>query len=321
MNKNLVISLLGVTCLASLLLAIGLGSVPMSINELWDGLVNDQGLNHSMIYDLRLPRALAAFVCGAMLALAGLLMQALLRNPLADPYILGVSGGAACGALLAINAGLGILLTQTAAFGGAMLSISLVFILAHSRGSWTSNRLLLTGVVLASGWGAVISFLLTISPGEQLHGMLFWLMGDLGHTELAGWEFIFLLIISIVSFLLARPLNMISRGEIQATALGVNTRQLRLVLFFAASLLTAVAISLAGSIGFIGLMAPHILRLMIGSDHRILIPASILLGGSLLLLADTLARTVLAPTQLPVGILTALLGVPTFLYLLYRKNP
>lgn len=320
MNKTLAITLLIAISLVSFCLAIGLGSISMSLNEIWSGLTSQQGLNHSLIHDLRLPRALAAFACGGMLALAGLLMQALLRNPLADPYILGVSGGAACGALLAISMGMGALLIQAAAFSGALLSILLVFMLAHAHSSWTSSRLLLTGVVLAFGWNAVISFILTVSPGERLHGMLFWLMGDLGHTELAGWEFIFLFIIATISFLLARPLNMISRGEMQAAALGVNTKHFRYLLFFSASLLTAVAISLAGSIGFIGLMAPHILRLIIGSDHRILVPASILLGGSLLVIADTLARTVLAPTQLPVGILTAILGVPTFLYLLYRKN-
>lgn len=278
------------------------------------------GLHHQLIFELRLPRALAAFVCGGMLALAGVLMQALLRNPLADPYILGVSGGAASGALLAIMTGAGVLLVQVSAFFGALLSIVLVFALAHGSSSWTSNRLLLTGVVLAAGWNACISFLLTISQSQQVHGMLFWLMGDLSQTRLAGWEILFLLFITTASFVMARPLNIISRGELQASALGVNTRQLRLLLFFTASLLTAVAISLAGSIGFIGLMAPHILRLLMGADHRALIPASVLLGGSLLILADTLARTVLAPTQLPVGILTAILGVPTFLYLLYRKN-
>lgn len=320
MKKSTIMILLGLLSLCSFLLATGLGSVPMSLNEIWTGFFDQDGLNYSLIHELRLPRALAAFVCGAMLALSGLLMQALLRNPLADPYILGVSGGAAVGALLAISAGLGILLTQIAAFSGAFISIILVFALAHSHSNWTPSRLLLTGVILAFGWNALISFILTISPGEQLHGMLFWLMGDLGHTELAGWEYLFLLLLTILSFLLARPLNLISRGEMQAASLGVNTKQLRLILFFSASLLTAVAISLAGSIGFIGLMTPHILRLMIGSDHRILVPASILLGGSLLLLADTLGRTVLAPTQLPVGILTAILGVPTFLYLLYRKS-
>ncbi len=150
--------------------------------------------------------------------------------------------------------------------------------------------------------------------------MLFWLMGDLGYVQTSGWEIVFLAIVTLLSFMFARPLNLVSRGELRATALGVNTRQLRLLLFFTASTLTAVAISLAGSIGFIGLMAPHMLRLVIGSDHRSLVPAVVLLGGSLLIIADTFARTVLAPTQLPVGILTAILGVPTFLYLLYRNK-
>lgn len=320
MNKATIMVLLSLLSLGSFLLAMSLGSVSMSLGDIWTGFFDQQGINYSLIHELRLPRALAAFICGAMLALAGLLMQALLRNPLADPYILGVSGGAAVGALLAISAGLGIVLTQISAFSGAFVSILLVFILAHTNSNWTSSRLLLTGVILAFGWNALISFILTVSPGEQLHGMLFWLMGDLGHTEITGWEYLFLLLIACLSFLLARPLNLISRGEMQAASLGVNTRQLRLILFFSASLLTAVAISLAGSIGFIGLMTPHILRFITGSDHRILVPACILLGGSLLVLADTLARTVLAPTQLPVGILTAILGVPTFLYLLYRKS-
>ncbi len=318
--KPAVIVVLILVTMISFLLAISLGSVSMSFNDMLASLSRPDSLHHSLLFELRLPRALAAFVCGGMLALAGVLMQALLRNPLADPYILGVSGGAASGALIAIMLGAGTFILQMSAFFGALLSIVLVFVLAHGSNSWTSNRLLLTGVVLAAGWNACISFLLTISQSQQVHGMLFWLMGDLSQTRLAGWEILFLLAITLASFVLARPLNLISRGELQASALGVNTRQLRLLLFFTASLLTAVAISLAGGIGFIGLMAPHILRLIMGADHRALIPASVLLGGSLLILADTLARTVMAPTQLPVGILTAILGVPTFLYLLYRKN-
>ncbi len=321
MSKNLpALLLLLLACLGSVILALKLGSVPVTFSDLLSSLSNRQGLHQGLIFELRLPRALAAFVCGGMLGLAGLLMQALLRNPLADPYILGVSGGAASGALLAMLAGLGSLMIQAAAFSGALLSIVLVFALAHGSSSWTSNRLLLTGVVLAAGWNALISFLLVISPNQQIHGMLFWLMGDLSYTQAEVWVFVLLAVITLLSFMLARPLNLISRGELQATALGVNTRQLRLLLFFTASLLTAVAISLAGSIGFIGLMAPHMLRLVIGSDHRSLVPAVVLLGGTLLILADTFARTVLAPTQLPVGILTAILGVPTFLYLLYRNN-
>jgi iron complex transport system permease protein len=322
MTRNIpALLLLTLICLGSFILALRLGSVSLTFTDIFTSLGNTQGLHHGLIFELRLPRALAAFVCGGMLGLAGLLMQALLRNPLADPYILGVSGGAASGALLAILTGLGTLLVQTAAFSGALLSIMLVFVLSHGHSSWTSNRLLLTGVVLAAGWNALISFLLVISPNQQIHGMLFWLMGDLSYAQLGGWEIIFLALITLLSFIFARPLNLVSRGELQATALGVNTRQLRLILFFTASLLTAVAISLAGSIGFIGLMAPHMLRLVLGSDHRYLVPAVVLLGGSLLILADTFARTVLAPTQLPVGILTAILGVPTFLYLLYRNKP
>jgi len=307
-------------CLCSFALAISMGSTTLSIHDIVSSFNEHQGLPHTLVFELRLPRAMLAFVCGGMLALAGLLMQALLRNPLADPYILGISGGAASGALLAILLGMGALIIQTAAFTGALLSIMLVFALAHSNSSWTSNRLLLTGVVLAAGWNAMISFLLSISHSQQVHGMLFWLMGDLSYNLLSYWEAPLLIIITFVSFIFSRHLNLMSRGELQASALGVNTRSLRLVLFSTASLLTAIAISLAGSIGFIGLMAPHMLRLIIGSDHRLLVPTAVILGGTLLVLADTLARTVLAPVQLPVGILTAMLGVPAFLYLLYRKS-
>jgi len=319
-NKAIVISALVLICLTSFLMAMRLGSVTVNLSDIFYPQTAEADFQQQLVFDLRLPRALAAFICGGMLALAGMLMQALLRNPLADPYVLGVSGGAATGALLAIMSGAGALVLQLSAFTGAMLSVLLVFALARGTHSWSSNRLLLTGVVLAAGWNACISFLLAISESQQLHGMLFWLMGDLSYTRIAGWEIAVLLLVTLVSFLVARPLNLVSRGELQASALGVNTRQLRLLIYISASLLTAVAISLAGSIGFIGLIAPHILRLLIGSDHRALVPASVLLGGSLLIMADTLARTVLAPTQLPVGVLTALIGVPVFLYLLYRND-
>ena len=309
-----------VALLGSLILAVSTGSVSLPFNEIFLALENKQHLAHTLIFELRLPRAMAALMCGGMLALAGVLMQALLRNPLADPYVLGVSGGAASAALLAILAGMGSLGVQTAAFSGALVSILLVFMLAHRQGCWTSSRLLLTGVILAAGWNAFISFLLTLSPATQIHGMLFWLMGDLSHARVSVYQAGFLFAMTLVSFMFARHLNLIARGELQAAALGVNTTALRVIIFFTASLLTAVAISLAGSIGFIGLIAPHMLRLVIGSNHRVLVPASVLLGGILLLLADTLARTVLAPTQLPVGILTAFIGVPVFLYLLYRSK-
>jgi iron complex transport system permease protein len=302
----------------SLLLALALGSITLYWQDLWAVMQGEPGLYRNLVMELRLPRALAAFATGGMLALAGALMQVLLRNPLADPYILGISGGAAVGALSSMLLGASGAWFTGSAFCGALLSMTLVFTLARGRGSWTSTRLLLTGVVVAAGWGAVISFILSISPDAHLRGMLFWLMGDLSHAQNPGMGWVVLLLGVILCVPLAHPLNALSRGELQASALGVAVQPLRLQVYVLASLLTAVAVTLAGSIGFVGLIVPHVLRLIIGNDQRILLPAAVLSGGSLLTLADTLARTVVAPQQLPVGVITALLGVPVFLYLLQR---
>ena len=293
------------------------GSVSLSI---LDAIQQPESLNAQIFWQLRWPRTATAFVTGALLGVAGALMQVLLRNPLADPYILGVSGGASVGALLAILAGAGTLLLQSFAFGGALFSTLLVFSLAHGQGQWDTTRLLLTGVVLAAGWGAIISLLLAISPGVQIQGMLFWLMGDLSaaHTPLAGS--MVLVLVTTVTFMLAPSLNLLAGGELRATALGVETDRLRITIYVLASLATATAVTQAGNIGFIGLIAPHMLRLAGARDHRALIPGVVLLGGTLLLVADGLSRLVIEPRQLPVGVLTALLGVPLFLFLLYRSR-
>jgi iron complex transport system permease protein len=312
---------LGVLTLASLLLAVAVGSVQLSPYAVWQALTGaDTGLGSAVVLELRLPRALSAFVTGGLLALAGALMQVLLRNPLAEPYVLGISGGAAVAALLAMIAGLGGAWISSSAFAGALLSMFLVFGLAHGRGGWTSTRLLLTGVVVAAGWGALISFLLAVAPEQNLRGMLFWLMGDLSHAGQPGPAAIVLLVGLLASLTLARSLNLLARGDVQASVLGVAVAPLRLALFFLASLLTAAAVTLAGSVGFVGLIVPHLLRLVIGSDHRLLLPSAVLLGGSFLMLADTLARTLIAPQQLPVGVLSALVGVPVFLLLLHRSG-
>lgn len=313
--------LLSVASLAALLASLMLGSTPVGPGDLW-ALVSgaDSGIPGHIVTELRLPRALAAFAIGGMLALAGAQMQVLLGNPLAEPYILGISGGAAVGALLALLAGAATLGVNAAAFSGALGSIVLVFGLAHGRGTWSPTRLLLTGVVVAAGWGALISFLLVTAPQRNLPGMLFWLMGDLAHVSsyLPGLSVLaFGLLISLPR---ARSLNLLARGELQAGALGVAVTPLRLQLYLSASLLTASAVTLGGSIGFVGLVVPHMLRLVAGSDHRLLLPASVLGGGTLLVFADTLARTLFAPQQLPVGVLTAMLGVPLFLYLLQRGH-
>ena len=312
------LGLLALIAVAAMLLSLAVGSAQLSAAQLW-AVVQGQGdaLARTMVIELRLPRALSAFAVGGLLAVAGALMQVLLRNPLADPYVLGLSGGASMGALAAMLAGMGGVLISGSAFLGALLSTFLVFGLAHGSGGWTPARLLLTGVVVAAGWGAVITLMLALSPAERLPGMLYWLMGDLSYAR-APWPPLLLLIATCVLLIpLGRSLNVLARGPQQAAALGVDVRPLEWGIYIAASLLTATAVTTAGSIGFVGLVVPHML---LGNDQRLILPACALAGGTLLVLADTLARTMIAPEQLPVGVITALLGVPTFLFLLYRSR-
>lgn len=312
---------LAIAAAASLVFALAAGSVTVGWGELWAVLTGrGDALARSLVVELRLPRALSAFATGGMLALAGALMQVLLRNPLADPYILGVSGGASAGALTCLTLGLGGLWLTASAFGGALFSMVLVFALAHGRGRWTPTRLLLTGVVVAAGWGAVISFILATGPNTALRGMLFWLLGDLAHADRPGAALVVLVAGLAFALTTARHLNVLAFGELKAQTLGVPVAGLRVRLYVLASLLTAAAVTIAGNIGFVGLIVPHLVRLVVGNDHRILLPAAVLLGATLLVVADTLARTVLAPQQLPVGVITALIGVPLFLYLLQRHN-
>lgn len=295
------------------------GALPVGLNDLLGALGGGDGsMEADIIRSLRLPRAVAAFACGGLLALAGALMQVLLRNPLADPYVLGISGGAAVGALGAILAGATAGWIDGGAFIGALGATLLVFGLAHGDGSWTQTRLLLTGVIVAAGCGAAVALMLSLAPEGRVKGMLFWLMGDAsGATR--PWPALGLLVVGLASVLpFARELNLLSRGEITARALGVRVTRLRGLVYGLGSLLTAVAVTTVGSVGFVGLIVPHLVRLAIGNDQRLLLPAATLAGGVLLCAADTAARTVVAPIQLPVGVLTALIGVPVFLFLLTR---
>lgn len=304
-----------------LALAISLryGSVDVGWAQLWNSLFQPQHLD-SIIYDLRLPRALSAFAVGGLLALSGALLQVLLRNPLADPYILGISGGAAVATLSGILIGISGLLLNVAGFIGALLSMLLVFGLVHRQQSWSPTRLLLTGVIIAAGWGAVTTFILAIAPSSSLHGMLFWLMGDLAESGSPHTALVVLTAGFVISWPLGASLNRLARGELSAAALGENPLRLRIQVYLLASLLTASAITAAGSVGFVGLVVPHLLRLLGSTDHRILLPQSVLFGGVFLMLADTASRTIVAPVQLPVGVITAMLGVPMFLYLMGRSG-
>ncbi|MDO3721557.1 iron ABC transporter permease [Marinobacter sp. chi1] len=313
--------LLGLIGVMAGIASVSLGSSAVGLLDTLQVLIGGgTELQRTLVLELRLPRTLSAYAVGGSLAVAGALMQVLLRNPLADPYVLGLSGGAAVGALLAMLAGLAGVLVSGSAFAGAMFATLLVFGLAHGRGSWTSSRLLLTGVVVAAGWGALITLMLAMAPARQLPGMLYWLMGDLSHAGNPWPALILLFVVCLLVFPLGRTLNVLARGPLQAAALGVSVRPLEWLIYLLASLLTATAVTLAGSIGFVGLVVPHMLRLVLGNDQRLILPACALAGGALLVLADMLARVIIAPEQLPVGVITALLGVPTFLYLLYRSR-
>mgnify|MGYP001586865944 CR=1 FL=1 len=329
MRRALLIWLaLAVVAVAAFALALASGSAQLSPAELWQALVSPgDSVAGEILTRLRLPRALAAFAVGGLLALAGALMQVLLRNPLADPYVLGLSGGAAVGALGAMLAGLGALAINLGASAGALAAILLVF--AFARRDFArqqmygaldaSPRLLLTGVIMAAGCGALITLTLTLAPEARLRGMLFWLMGDLNGVESWAPALLALAGALALSLPLARELNVLLRGEVLAQALGVRVAPLRRMIYLVASVATALAVTTAGAIGFVGLVVPHALRLALGNDQRVLLPASALAGGTLLLLADTAARSLLAPQQLPVGVITALVGVPAFLFLLTRK--
>jgi iron complex transport system permease protein len=311
---------LAVVAIGAFALALGVGSVSLGPATVLQALLGDgETTPRAIVQGLRLPRALAGFATGGSLALAGALLQVLLRNPLADPYVMGVSGGAAVGALAAMLIGASAWLTPVGAFGGGFLSTIMVFGLARGAGAWSPTRLLLTGVIVAAGWGAVVALLLSLAPEAQLRGMLFWLIGDLSSPP-APWLALAVLALGVIVALpFARDLNALSRGETAAAALGVS-RHLPWLIFALAALLTAVAVTTAGAIGFVGLIVPHAVRLVLGNDQRIVLPASALAGGALLLIADTLARQVVAPAQLPVGVITALIGVPLFLLLLRRDR-
>jgi iron complex transport system permease protein len=277
-----------------------------------------------ILFSVRLPRIIFAGIVGASLSLGGVIFQAILRNPLADPYVLGISGGSALGAIIGILLGassfyLGVPLL---AFLGALVTVFLVFVIVGgTRGPLLDNSLLLSGVVVNAFFSAAILFFLSIVNSMELHSITFWLMGDLSRAStkeicVAGFC---LLVGFVLLYAQARKLNLILQGEDTALQLGVNVERTKQWLLIVTSLITAVAVSLAGIIGFVGIMVPHFMRLIFGSDHRLLLPVTALFGASFLIVADTIARVVFAPAELPVGVITALCGAPYFIFLLKRK--
>lgn len=271
-----------------------------------------------IVRTVRLPRACAAFAVGSLLSLSGVLLQALFRNPLADPLVLGVSGGAAVGALLAMLTGAGLGATHAyASIGGAIIGLG-VLLLARGGGAL---RLLLCGVVLASACGALITVLLTLADNGQLRGMVFWLAGDLSWAQRPWVEVIAAACALAAAFISGRWLNVLGAGELRSVTVGLSGSVARLGVFVVSAALTAIAVIAGGMIGFVGLIAPHLVRLAFGtSDHRIVAPAAALAGGALLCVADVVGRTVAAPRELPVGAVMALIGAPVFIALLRRQT-
>lgn len=321
MSRSLLFAGFTVAAAASLFAAVLLGSLPIPPLQALDSIIRPvPGLAHDVIWQLRMPRALTAFACGGLLAAAGVLLQVLLRNALADPYILGVSGGASLGALLALTIGAGALLTNAMAFTGALATIIIVFGLGFRGGDRNVYRLLLTGVVMATGLAALVSLILVMAPQAQVKGMLYWLMGDLAYAGSPAAAGVVLVAVALFGIAQATKLDLLALGRLKAGSLGVAVLRLQAGVFFAAALATVAAVMLGGAIGFVGLMVPHAIRLLGVAEHRVLLPLAILLGGSFLTLADTAARALLAPQQLPVGVLTALIGVPAMLILLGRRR-
>ena len=315
---TVLVLLVPVAC-GALALALATGSAGVRPTDLAELISIQDPATRDIIMDLRLPRSVTAFGSGALLALAGALLQALLRNPLADPFVVGISSGSGAMTLLAMLAGAGGLLAAMAGLAGALLSTALLFMLAW-RGGLLPLRLLLAGVILSAAWGALITLILALAPDAPLRGMVFWLMGDLGQGDPAlAWITPAGAIVALaLAFPLARGFDALVAGEMTAASLGIAVNRLRIATLGLAATITALVVITAGSIGFVGLVTPHLLRLAGLRRHRLLLPGCVFGGGTLLLLADVLARSVAAPLQLPVGAVIALLGAPLFLWLLTR---
>jgi iron complex transport system permease protein len=285
---------------------------------------------YSLILNLRLPRIFLGVFVGASLAVAGTSFQALLRNPLADPYVLGVSNGAAVGAILALllephlalSPEIASVFTPLGGFLGAAVAITAVYFLGRREGRIDSSTLLLGGVITASLLSAVIILLLTTMPSSNVRGMAYWLMGELSAVPskpLARVLWTAFVVATAVIYTTSSDLNLLLSGEKEAMHLGVDVRRVRLIVYIAASALTGLAVAVSGSIGYIGLLVPHVMRMIFGSDHRVLIPASAFGGAIAVVFADTIARTIAVPAELPVGAITAIAGAPLFIYLLRRR--
>ena len=310
----------------TVLISILVGTAEVTLAQLWALCRGDPDVKDMVrliVFNIRLPRIMLAGLAGFSLSLGGMVFQALLRNPLADPFILGVSSGGAFGAVLGIILGLSFSLgIPLMSFGGALLTIYLVLLMGRRKMGMESSTILLAGVIINAFFSAVIMFFVATAVDDRLHTMLFWLYGDLSQSAYSQSAIIapVLVIAFVVLYGLARHLNLLTAGEEIALQLGVDVEKVKLICFFVVSLMIGLVVAFSGLIGFVGLIVPHIGRMIFGSDHRLLMPVSALGGAVFLIVADTVARTVISPSELPVGVITAFIGAPFFIYLLKTRG-
>lgn len=313
--------------LATVFFSFCAGPVDMSLKKILKVIFEGRGSSeYSILFDIRLPRIILGFAIGGALSLAGVILQGMFRNPLVEPYTLGISGGAAVGVclniVLGLSRGLGIISLPVCGFLGAILVILLVYALSIRKGILKTQGLLLTGVMISFISSSLIMLIMSVSHTEDLHGIVFWVMGSLGEPnwlliKLALGVTVFGL---VVSYLFCLDLNAFSLGEEEAIHLGVNVERTKRLLFIIASLLTGFSVSVAGIIGFVGLVVPHFVRIFVGRDYRILLISSFLCGAIFLIFCDSLARIIIAPLELPVGVITGILGGSLFIYTLSKKQ-
>jgi len=309
----------GLVCVVSALVCVAFGSVDLSTVEILEAIRSRDNVHWVVLSQLRFPRVLVAFMSGALLAMSGCLLQTLLRNPLADPYIFGISSGASLGVLMSMSFALGVSALVGGFIGAAIVVVS-VAVLSNAGSGWNPYRLILTGVMVSAGLNAVISLILVLSPPEMMKGMLFWMMGDLTYAEPRLISVVMFFVILFFSVFYGRGLDVLSLGSERARAIGVSVRRMEVAIYFLAAMASAVVVVEAGAIGFIGLVVPHMVRMIGIWQHQKLVPLAAFVGGAMVAIADTLARSAWAPIQLPVGAITAILGVPILIYLLNRKD-
>ncbi|MPM13700.1 Hemin transport system permease protein HmuU [bioreactor metagenome] len=329
MSKKLIwliyVLLLLVALSVVIILSLSIGEIPIPYKKIPQILVDKESMEYGVLFYIRIPRTLLGFAIGGSLSLAGAILQGIYRNPLVEPYTLGISGGASLGVTFAIVAGLhllNILLLPLAGFIGAFTTIFLVYTLSLKKGALSVNRMLLIGVMISFISSSLMMFLMSITATENIHGIVFWIMGSLNesNTAMIGAMVVLSIVCLLISYLFVMPLNALRLGEEKARHLGINSNATIRILFVITSVLTGACIAVGGVIGFVGLVIPHIVRLFVGSDYRIMLVSSFLSGSIFLILCDIIARTIISPNELPIGVITGIVGGVVFIVLLSRSQ-